>query len=382
MQQPRAARRCRLRHARTARSSAIGSPSGSRISTIASILPTSARCSPLGGSADARRRRVLASARVRQRAARLFVLLHVLHRTARARPFRSSPDGRRSCDDVAASSRGRRARSDAGRPDGQRLERPGAGADFGDLCRAVAALDGPGAPHVHLAASKRFHREDHRRSGRRPAVESAHASAAAVVQRSGAAPHESQVHGGGSSTRRCDAVRRYLPDWAITTDIIVGFPGESEDDFERTLDVRGRGVFANAFTFMYSIRRGTPAAHWEQVPRDVASARFATARRAERRHARLPRSQDRHDRARADRGPSKKDASKLAAKTLDNVTVIAPIPRRLRRSALRARAVARRRDRNGARVGLHRHDRPPGGTLRAAGARRAAPASSLLQRLA
>ena len=97
------------------------------------------------------------------------------------------------------------------------------------------------------------------------------------------------------------------PDWAITTDIIVGFPGETEDDFERRSTSSRRGVFANAFMFIYSTRRGTPAAHWEQVPREVALERFARLlRRAERRHPRLSRPQDRHDRARADPSASRR----------------------------------------------------------------------------
>ena len=58
-------------------------------------------------------------------------------------------------------------------------------------------------------------------------------------------------------------------------------------------------------------------------------------------------------------GPSKKDAGKLAAKTLDNVTVIAPMPDGLRRSALRARTVARRRNTPSLHLGLHGHHRPP-----------------------
>ena len=69
-------------------------------------------------------------------------------------------------------------------------------------------------------------------------------------------------------------IRRRVPECAITTDLIVGFPGESEDDFDATLAYVKRGVFANAFTFIYSIRRGTPAAHWPQVPREIALERF------------------------------------------------------------------------------------------------------------
>ncbi len=72
-----------------------------------------------------------------------------------------------------------------------------------------------------------------------------------------------------------DAVRAQIPDAAITTDIIVGFPGETEEDFEATLDVVRRARFASAFTFQYSPRPGTPAAEMpDQVPKEVVQARY------------------------------------------------------------------------------------------------------------
>src|SRR5580700_2206593 len=70
-------------------------------------------------------------------------------------------------------------------------------------------------------------------------------------------------------------VRARLPHAAITTDIIVGFPGETEADFADTLDIVRRARFASAFTFQYSIRAGTPAATMDgQVPRDVVQDRY------------------------------------------------------------------------------------------------------------
>jgi tRNA-2-methylthio-N6-dimethylallyladenosine synthase len=124
-----------------------------------------------------------------------------------------------------------------------------------------------------------------------------------------------------------DMIRRRLPSCAITTDIIVGFPGETEEDFETTLEYVRTGIFANAFMFMYSMRRGTPAARWEQVPGEVARARFA----------RLVDAQNCATRTYHDRkvgsvvralvaGESKKDPSRLTAKTTDNVTIVAPKP--------------------------------------------------------
>jgi tRNA-2-methylthio-N6-dimethylallyladenosine synthase len=75
--------------------------------------------------------------------------------------------------------------------------------------------------------------------------------------------------------RIIDEVREAMPGAAITTDIIVGFPGESEDDFAATLDIVRRARFADAFTFQYSPRPGTPAAGFpDQVPREVVSQRY------------------------------------------------------------------------------------------------------------
>src|SRR5690349_9697386 len=72
-----------------------------------------------------------------------------------------------------------------------------------------------------------------------------------------------------------DKVRAAMPDAAITTDIIVGFPGETEDDFQRTLDVVRAARFSSAFTFQYSKRPGTPAATMDaQVPKQVVSERY------------------------------------------------------------------------------------------------------------
>ncbi|MET8138904.1 tRNA (N6-isopentenyl adenosine(37)-C2)-methylthiotransferase MiaB [Sphaerisporangium sp. NPDC005288] len=72
-----------------------------------------------------------------------------------------------------------------------------------------------------------------------------------------------------------ERVRAAMPDAAISTDIIVGFPGETEEDFQATLDVVRASRFANAFTFQYSIRPGTPAATMDgQVPKEVVQERY------------------------------------------------------------------------------------------------------------
>ncbi|MEF3121386.1 tRNA (N6-isopentenyl adenosine(37)-C2)-methylthiotransferase MiaB [Kocuria flava] len=72
-----------------------------------------------------------------------------------------------------------------------------------------------------------------------------------------------------------ERVRERIPDAAITTDIIVGFPGETEEDFRATLEVVEASRFSSAFTFQYSIRPGTPAAQMpDQVPKEVVQERY------------------------------------------------------------------------------------------------------------
>jgi tRNA-2-methylthio-N6-dimethylallyladenosine synthase len=73
-----------------------------------------------------------------------------------------------------------------------------------------------------------------------------------------------------------DRVRRAIPHAALTTDVIVGFPGETDADFEATLEAVREARFAGAFTFQYSPRPGTPAAGYDgQVPREVVAERYA-----------------------------------------------------------------------------------------------------------
>lgn len=66
-----------------------------------------------------------------------------------------------------------------------------------------------------------------------------------------------------------------MPDAALTTDIIVGFPGETEEDFNDTMDVVREAEFDSAYTFIYSKREGTPAASMTgQIPEEVTKERF------------------------------------------------------------------------------------------------------------
>ena len=72
-----------------------------------------------------------------------------------------------------------------------------------------------------------------------------------------------------------EKIKKAIPDIGLTTDIIVGFPGETEEDFQETLDVVRKARYDSAFTFIYSKRTGTPAAAMEnQVPEDIVKDRF------------------------------------------------------------------------------------------------------------
>jgi len=203
---------------------------------------------------------------------------------------------------------------------------PADGTDFGDLCRAVAAL--PGLERLTFISP---HPKDFTEK---------------IIRDLAALPQcNPRIHlplqsGSDTLLRRMNRkytmaqfrdvvalIHEHLPDWAITTDIIVGFPGETDADFADTLAYVQTGVFANAFAFIYSIRRGTPAARWEQVPAAVASERFkelfdAENLAVEAYHARKLGTTVRTLIV----GTSKKDPTKLAAKTLDNVTAIVPKP--------------------------------------------------------
>ncbi|HKU81117.1 MAG TPA: tRNA (N6-isopentenyl adenosine(37)-C2)-methylthiotransferase MiaB [Candidatus Tumulicola sp.] len=203
---------------------------------------------------------------------------------------------------------------------------PADGRGFGELCRAAAAL--PGLERLTFISP-------HPKDFTEPVI-----AALGELPQLNPRIHLPLQSASDSILRRMNrkytaaqfdqtvrTIRRHLPECAITTDIIVGFPGETDEDFERTLEYVRSNVFANAYTFIYSIRRGTPAARWEQVPRAVAAERFA----------RLVEAQNAATRAYHERkvgstvrvliaGESKKDAGKLAGKATDNVTVVAPKP--------------------------------------------------------
>lgn len=79
----------------------------------------------------------------------------------------------------------------------------------------------------------------------------------------------------GDYLKKVEILRKYVPDCAITTDIIVGFPGETEEDFKATLSLVEKADFSSAFTFVYSRREGTVAAKMpDQIPEDICKKRI------------------------------------------------------------------------------------------------------------
>lgn len=74
--------------------------------------------------------------------------------------------------------------------------------------------------------------------------------------------------------RLIDMIRHYLPDCGITTDIMVGFPYETEEDFLDTMDIVEKVRFSTAFTFIYSVRKGTKAAEMPQIPYEIKQNRI------------------------------------------------------------------------------------------------------------
>jgi tRNA-2-methylthio-N6-dimethylallyladenosine synthase len=128
---------------------------------------------------------------------------------------------------------------------------------------------------------------------------------------------------------RLAAARSAVPDLAVTTDIIVGFPGETEADFERTLEVAAEAAYDSAYTFIFSPRPGTRAAAMTDrfVPAEVVADRFERLRVVVERSAEV-RHRDRVGRVEEVlvEGPSKRDPSVLTGRTGQNKLVHFPFP--------------------------------------------------------
>jgi tRNA-2-methylthio-N6-dimethylallyladenosine synthase len=147
---------------------------------------------------------------------------------------------------------------------------------FADLLRAVGAVDG-----IRRVRYTSPHPKD-----LRPETIDAMADTPEVCEhlhlplQSGSDRVLAAMHRGYTAERyleRLALARQAIPGLAVTTDIIVGFPGETEDDFERTLEVAAAAEYDSAYTFIYSPRPGTEAATWTDrfVPADVVADRFA-----------------------------------------------------------------------------------------------------------
>ena len=199
---------------------------------------------------------------------------------------------------------------------------PGLRTEFGELLRACDAVDG--IDRIRFTSP-------HPKDFRSPVIE-AMAECAAVCE------HAHLPLQSGSSRllklmRRTYTRERYLalvaelraaiPDLALGTDIIVGFPGETEDDFRQTLDVVEEVRFESAFTFVYSPRQGTDAAKMaDQVPETVKSERIARVIEVVQRIAK-ERNEERIGRVEEVlvEGPSRTDESVLRGRTRRNTTV-------------------------------------------------------------
>jgi tRNA-2-methylthio-N6-dimethylallyladenosine synthase len=199
---------------------------------------------------------------------------------------------------------------------------------FADLLRAVGGVDGMKRVRFTSPHPKDLRPETIAAMAETPAVcEHLHLPLQAGANRTLAA-----MHRGYTAERyleKLSAARAAIDDLAVTTDIIVGFPGETDDDFERTLEVAAEAEYDSAYTFIFSPRPGTEAA--AQTDRFVAPE--VAADRFERLTVVVERSAIARHRARIDRteevlveGPSKKDPTVLTGRTRQNKLVHFGVP--------------------------------------------------------
>ena len=260
--------------------------------------------------------------------------VHLLHRAVAARA-RTVPHARRRRRRGAGAGRRRRGRGDPARPERQQLRprpptarrprRSGSPSCCAPSARSTGS-NGSASPRRTRATSPRT---SSRRWPRRPTVcEHLH-----LPLQSGSDRVLRAMRRSYRSRRYLELVERtreLMPDAALTTDIIVGFPGETDEDFEQTLEVVAASRFDQAFTFQYSPRPGTPAAEMvdQFVDPDVVGRALPAARGADppalAGGARAPG----RPRARAAGrvGQSKTDASRLSARTRGNHLVHLPAP--------------------------------------------------------
>jgi tRNA-2-methylthio-N6-dimethylallyladenosine synthase len=197
---------------------------------------------------------------------------------------------------------------------------------FADLLRAVGGV--PGIRRVRFTSP---HPKD-----LRPETVAAMAETPAVCEhlhlplQSGSNRVLAAMHRGYTAERYLEklaAARAAVPGLAVSTDIIVGFPGETDDDFERTLEVVAEAQYDSAFTFVFSPREGTEAAAMVDrfVPHEVCVERFERLRLVVERSGRL-RHAERVGRVEevVVEGPSKRDAGVLTGRTRQNKLVHFP----------------------------------------------------------
>ena len=147
--------------------------------------------------------------------------------------------------------------------------------DFADLLRAVGRRRRHPAGAVHQPVSDRLHAPGHRGDGRHAGGVRARAPAGAERLERGAPAHAAPLHARALSRGRRASCARAVPGITFSTDIIVGFPGETDAQFEETLSLVTDADFDDAYTFKYSVRDGTPAVRLrDHVADEVASARL------------------------------------------------------------------------------------------------------------
>ncbi|MGH9137231.1 MAG: tRNA (N6-isopentenyl adenosine(37)-C2)-methylthiotransferase MiaB [Acidimicrobiales bacterium] len=197
---------------------------------------------------------------------------------------------------------------------------------FAELLRAVGAVDG-----IRRVRYTSPHPKD-----LRPETIAAMAETPTVCEhlhlplQSGSDRVLAAMHRGYTAERylqRLAAARDAIPDLAVTTDLIVGFPGETDDDFERTLEVVAEAGYDSAYTFIFSPRPGTEAAARvdDFVPKDVTAERFERLRVVVERSA-LARHRGRVGRTEEVlvEGPSKRDPAVTTGRTRQNKLVHFP----------------------------------------------------------
>jgi tRNA-2-methylthio-N6-dimethylallyladenosine synthase len=204
--------------------------------------------------------------------------------------------------------------------------RPRARALFADLLRAVARVEGIDRVRFTSPHPKDLGEDTIEVMANEPSV----CPHLHLPLQSGSDRVLAAMHRGYTAQRyleRLGAARAAIPDLAVTTDLIVGFPGETEDDFERTLEVVAEAGYDSAYTFVFSPRPGTEAAGRREdfVPAEVVRERF------ERLRAVVERSALRRHEARVGHleevlveGPSKRDPTTVSGRSRHNKLVHLP----------------------------------------------------------